>query len=377
MFRIQLNGRRTARAVVRGMKAWHFARHTVAEVVVVHSRVEETHADPKAGKNLYKTRTVRLYFSWGRPARNQVEVEDVRVVQDEKNGEFLDRRKTVKRRTPYTLREVSLDRDSKPYWTAPKYMLDEFVNRVRGRPGSGAWVTTADSMVLATMVDLAYKSYLKTATPRTVDFHVPGPVSPNSVENTVSSSSASARPGHRSGLSGQQNELQSHVTSRSRKQVQSVNWGPVAPPILSYRPVRTSRDKLKCTPVSLGPVSIGPSILRACDTLSARSLLSYRPVPTSRDSLKCTPVSSGSAGMGWPIFRGRDDFRPSDCLCSDGSTQSEECLRFRSGTSFRSGDYLRPSDYFQSGTIFQSGAVFQSDAVFQSGSSLRSASNPP
>jgi hypothetical protein len=191
--------------------------------------MDEEHPDPHAGEKLYRTRTTRLHCSVGTPARNRIEVEDVRVTQDEKTGEELDRRRTVEKLTPYTWRDLSIDRDSKPYWTAPKYMLDEFVNRVRGRPGSGAWVTTADSMVLATMVERAYHNYLRMANPGGVNYPSPRrPDPPNlaeTIEKIASDLSALPQRAYKSVGNGQQGGLQSRSTPWSRKQVPSANGG--------------------------------------------------------------------------------------------------------------------------------------------------------
>lgn len=56
----------------------------------------------------------------------------------------------------YTLREAGIDRDSGPYWTPYKYQLDEFVNHVRGREGTGVWFNSEDGINQMKMTDMAY-----------------------------------------------------------------------------------------------------------------------------------------------------------------------------------------------------------------------------
>lgn len=48
-------------------------------------------------------------------------------------------------------------RDNKT-WTSHRYQLEEFVNRVMGRPGSGLWISRESSILRAHMTDLAYTS---------------------------------------------------------------------------------------------------------------------------------------------------------------------------------------------------------------------------
>ncbi|KAK4241782.1 hypothetical protein C8A03DRAFT_11989, partial [Achaetomium macrosporum] len=151
-FKFELNNRRAATGVVRGLKVKGGEKYTVVEVVVMHERIEETPQDPEERWKRYQTRTVRLHCSWGRPALIRIAVEDVHAMYDVET-EDADETLIGDMLAPYTLRDAGVDRDSKPYWKTPKYMLDEFVHRVKGRPGSGAWITAADSMGLTRLIE--------------------------------------------------------------------------------------------------------------------------------------------------------------------------------------------------------------------------------
>jgi predicted dehydrogenase len=48
-------------------------------------------------------------------------------------------------------------RPGKEYWSSYRYMLEEFVKRIKGRPGSGVWVSGEDSINGMVMVDQAYE----------------------------------------------------------------------------------------------------------------------------------------------------------------------------------------------------------------------------
>jgi hypothetical protein len=43
------------------------------------------------------------------------------------------------------------------YWSSYRYMLEEFVNRIKGRQGSGVWVDGQESINGMAMTDKAYK----------------------------------------------------------------------------------------------------------------------------------------------------------------------------------------------------------------------------
>ncbi|OIW24866.1 NAD(P)-binding protein [Coniochaeta ligniaria NRRL 30616] len=57
----------------------------------------------------------------------------------------------------YTLKEAGVDRPSEKYWLTYRYMLEEFVNKIRGREGSDMWVDGEDSVRQMRMLDMAYE----------------------------------------------------------------------------------------------------------------------------------------------------------------------------------------------------------------------------
>ena len=57
----------------------------------------------------------------------------------------------------YTYADAGINQPSEPFWSSYRYQLDQFVNRVRGREGSGAWVTAEESIGQARMIDMAYE----------------------------------------------------------------------------------------------------------------------------------------------------------------------------------------------------------------------------
>lgn len=115
----------------------------------------------KEGKEKVVTKEMELraYFS-GAPLWNRIEVRDEYVVRRNADGKVAKRwtEKVEKalRKGVYTLREAGVERESEPHWTAARYLLEEFVNRVKGREGTGAWVGAEASLGVARMEEMAY-----------------------------------------------------------------------------------------------------------------------------------------------------------------------------------------------------------------------------
>ncbi|KAL1864516.1 hypothetical protein VTK73DRAFT_5819 [Phialemonium thermophilum] len=57
----------------------------------------------------------------------------------------------------YTFKEAGLEGPGEPHWLSYRYQLEEFVNRIRGRQGSGMWVDAENSILVMRMLDMAYE----------------------------------------------------------------------------------------------------------------------------------------------------------------------------------------------------------------------------
>ena len=136
---------------------------TLGETLTQIPRVEVTHrptvvADASLGPGEEKVRTRKVTLNnfiisnfWHR-----IDVEDEWEVRDAETGALVRRWKTKESRKAYTFQEAGIDRPSERYWLSYRFQLEEFVNRVRGRPGSGAWIDHADSVAQMRMIDMAY-----------------------------------------------------------------------------------------------------------------------------------------------------------------------------------------------------------------------------
>lgn len=88
---------------------------------------------------------------------HRIIVEDEFEIRTTGSGELVKKWSTREVKKTYTFKEAGLDRPGEKYWLTYRYMLEEFVNRIRKREGSGAWVDGEDSVKQMKMLDMAYE----------------------------------------------------------------------------------------------------------------------------------------------------------------------------------------------------------------------------
>lgn len=109
------------------------------------------------GTEVWRTRKVVFVNFMVPPVYHRVDVEDEFVVKKTGTGEEV--RRYVKRETrkAYSFREMGDDEPGEAYWPTYRYELEEFVNRVRGRPGNGSFFTHENSMAQMRALDMIYE----------------------------------------------------------------------------------------------------------------------------------------------------------------------------------------------------------------------------
>ncbi|KAK3384424.1 hypothetical protein B0T24DRAFT_84020 [Lasiosphaeria ovina] len=122
-------------------------------------------AAPTAGQETVRTRTVTLNNYIMPTLWHRIDVVDDFVVRDKTTLEPIRRWSAKQTAKAYTRRDAGLPEDdaaaaaaaaSQPSWSTYKHQLDAFVDRIRGRPGTGAWVTAEDTLNQMRMIDMAY-----------------------------------------------------------------------------------------------------------------------------------------------------------------------------------------------------------------------------
>ncbi|KAG8159935.1 hypothetical protein KVR01_010572 [Diaporthe batatas] len=113
--------------------------------------------DEGEGTETRRTRTVVFVNFMFSPVYHRVDVEDEFVVARRGSGEEVRRYVRRETRKAYSFREMGVDGPGEVYWPTYRYELEEFVNRVRGRPGNGTFFTHENSMAQMRALDMMYE----------------------------------------------------------------------------------------------------------------------------------------------------------------------------------------------------------------------------
>jgi predicted dehydrogenase len=146
-----------ARGTAYGFLPWM----TLPNVVVTHKPVAVA-MEGGTGEVQECVKSVKLTMFAGPHFWHYVEVVDEHSVRAGTAGEVLKSWEIVTRKTAYTW-DDELEEGAVPklpgdaYWTTYRYMREEFVNRIKGREGSGVWVDGEDSVRQMVVIDEAYR----------------------------------------------------------------------------------------------------------------------------------------------------------------------------------------------------------------------------
>jgi hypothetical protein len=90
---------------------------------------------------------------------HSIVVEDDFEVVRTGSGQVVKRWTAKEVKKAYTFKDVpGMDHlPSKKYWLTYRYQLEEFVNAIRKKEGSGVWVSREDSIAQMQMIDMAYE----------------------------------------------------------------------------------------------------------------------------------------------------------------------------------------------------------------------------
>jgi predicted dehydrogenase len=129
-------------------------------ITVTHKPVPAPEeADKAGGKGTEVTRTRKVKFCnllW--PTNyHYVTVEDKFEIRDAGSSTVKREYTKIETKKAYTFREMGRDAAGETYWSTYRYMLEEFVNRIKGREGSGVFVSHDESIAQSRALDMIYK----------------------------------------------------------------------------------------------------------------------------------------------------------------------------------------------------------------------------
>ncbi|KAK3899890.1 hypothetical protein C8A05DRAFT_17748 [Staphylotrichum tortipilum] len=146
---------------VRGSLAVPLWKFAIPRLEVTHKGVVVPDTELPDGQEKVRVRKVAMANFMMPTLWHRIDVEDEWVVRVKGGGgaegeEVVKKWTTRESKKVYNPREDGRDAPGEDWWLTYRYQLEEFVNRVRGRPGSGAWVSGEDSVAQMRMLDQAY-----------------------------------------------------------------------------------------------------------------------------------------------------------------------------------------------------------------------------
>ncbi|PVH79628.1 NAD(P)-binding protein [Cadophora sp. DSE1049] len=127
----------------------------VPKVMAIHAPAEI--GDRKAGQIHHRTRTVTFWLYITPTVWNRFDIVDTHEICDT-NGKVLKTWKEESFKKVYTWADVDERREAigDDHWSTYRHQLDQFIHRIKGRAGSGIWVTDKESVAQMKVIDDAY-----------------------------------------------------------------------------------------------------------------------------------------------------------------------------------------------------------------------------
>lgn len=123
-------------------------------ITVTHKPVSAPEEGKEEGTQVIKTRKVVFYNFMFSPHYHLIEIEDKFEMKRGSNVVETFTRNDWKK--AYTYEEAGWHQPSENYWSTYRYMLEQFVHRVKGREGNGMFISPDDSIGQARALDLIY-----------------------------------------------------------------------------------------------------------------------------------------------------------------------------------------------------------------------------
>jgi predicted dehydrogenase len=150
-------------ADLRKSAGWGLPKLDTPAVIVRQKEAElsvgESDVSLRDGQTQFRTRTATLWNFIQPSYWHRIDVVDEHVIK-EASGVIVKRWTTKESTKAYTwgdLRKEGTVRPGEDYWTTYRHMLEEFVNKIKGRPGSGLWFSGEDSIKQMQVIDGAYE----------------------------------------------------------------------------------------------------------------------------------------------------------------------------------------------------------------------------
>lgn len=113
----------------------------------------------REGQKHFKTRTVTIWNFAVPTYWHRIDIVDQHAIKDSE-GKIVKKWTEKQSKKAYTWGELTKEgtvRAGADYWSTYRYQLEEFVNKIKGRTGSGVWVDGQDSIAQMKVIDGGYE----------------------------------------------------------------------------------------------------------------------------------------------------------------------------------------------------------------------------
>lgn len=128
----------------------------IPKCTAIHREVVVEDDTLQPGQEHITIKTVTLWNMMAPHLWHRIDIENKHEVRDESNGKILKTWKEMEYQKAYTFPEER-NLSGQAFWSTYRWMLEEFVNGVKGRKGSGVWMRGEDSIGQMAMIDSAYE----------------------------------------------------------------------------------------------------------------------------------------------------------------------------------------------------------------------------
>jgi len=132
----------------------------IPNVTVTHKEVAVIDTSLDGDQTHLLTRTVHMDDYMAPHIWHRIDVADKHVIKNVADGRVLKTWMKEERIKAYTwggLREEKYVRTGTEFWSTYRHMIEQFVNAIKGRPGSGVWIDGESSVKQMAMVDSGYE----------------------------------------------------------------------------------------------------------------------------------------------------------------------------------------------------------------------------
>ena len=129
--------------------------HSIPSCSAVHREVDVPDTSLSSEEEHVCVRTVTLKNYMVPHVGHQIDTKEEHTVRSINGKKIIKTWTETSSKQAYTWE--NMEKKGDPSWSTYRYQLEEFVNRIRGREGSGVWIDAEDSIRQMAMIDSVYE----------------------------------------------------------------------------------------------------------------------------------------------------------------------------------------------------------------------------